>query len=362
MASPVLRPFVASLPAEIQQVLTQFYVAGSSEPLALSPALQSIIFTAEQGTIALVLDATHLPSNGFDAARQQITESLRAIPGVLQVQVVATAHNNSSIRVEPKSAPKSGVNPPSPKPIPGVKKIIAVGSGKGGVGKSTVASNLAVALAQNGLQMGLVDADIYGPSIARMMGISGEPEVIDNRMVPPVAHGVRVMSMGLLLKDDMPVVWRGPMISKALQQLMLGADWRGVDVLVVDLPPGTGDIHLSIAQNFLLDGIIMVTTPQDVAMLDVQKAIQMFRKVNVPVFGIVKNMSYLQMPDGSRMHPFGQGNVEAIAEALGVPVLAEFPLDATISSGGDAGTPVAADGDSDVGKQYQALAKMVMKA
>jgi len=230
--------------------------------------------------------------------------------------------------------------PPTPSPLAGVKKIILVASGKGGVGKSTVAVNLAVAIAKAGYKTGLVDADIHGPSVARMLGISGAPEVENNQIIPPEKYGVKVMSMGFLIGEDAPLVWRGPMISKALYQLLRAAKWGELDFLVIDMPPGTGDIHLSIAQNFTVDGAVIVTTPQEIALLDVKKCINMLKKVGVPIIGIVENMSYFVDGAGSKNYIFGPSKGKLLAEAAATNFLGEIPLEPEISKTADAGIPL----------------------
>ncbi|NDF12444.1 MAG: MRP family ATP-binding protein [Proteobacteria bacterium] len=315
--------------------------------------------TVKDGTVGFVLDIgkTVLTREEAEALRATCETRVRAIEGVKQAMAVLTAPRTGSVRVEAKSAPKGGVQPPSPTPLAGVKRIIAVGSGKGGVGKSTVASNLAVALAKLGFKTGLVDADIHGPSVAKMMGISGEPEVKDNRMVPLERHGVKCMSMGLLLKENVPVVWRGPMVTKALHQLMRGAHWDNLDYLIIDLPPGTGDIHISIAQNFVIDGIVMVTTPQEVALLDVKKALSMFEKLRIPTLGIIENMSYFSDANGQKQYLFGQGGGKRLAKEFHVDLLGEIAIDPAVSESGDSGTPIAAKDGNAAALSFKAIAK-----
>lgn len=282
-------------------------------------------------TVNLVL---RVEENNAEAARLQSAceDILTKIRGVGRVHVVLTA--------EAERAPRQEVpRPPSPKPIPGIRTIIAVASGKGGVGKSTVAVNLAAAMAMRGMRVGLVDADIHGPSLARMMGLTKEPDIEKEQMIPPERHGIACMSMGMLLGENVPVVWRGPMVSKALRQLMLGARWGERDALIIDLPPGTGDIHLSIAQNYTLAGVVMVTTPQEIALLDVRKAVAMFRKMGVPILGLVENMAWIEDVSGVRTYPFGQGNVERMAEETGIRILARIPLLPELSASGDRGIP-----------------------
>jgi ATP-binding protein involved in chromosome partitioning len=225
--------------------------------------------------------------------------------------------------------------------VPGVKRIIAVASGKGGVGKSTCAANLACALRHLGARVGLLDCDIYGPSIPLMMGVYERPTVsADERLVPPVAHGVRVMSIGLLLNDDQPVIWRGPMISKTINQFLLAVEWGELDYLVVDLPPGTGDAQLSLCQTVPLDGGVIISTPQEASLGVVRKGIAMFKKVNVPILGLVENMSYFTTPNGERVEIFGHGGGREEAARQNAPFLGEVPLFTEIREAGDRGTPV----------------------
>ena len=229
----------------------------------------------------------------------------------------------------------------SPEFIPEVKHTIAVSSGKGGVGKSTVAVNLALALRQAGAVTGLVDVDVYGPDVPLMMGTRGRPGMFDNKIIPVESHGVKIMSIGLLTDEREPLVWRGPMIHSAVQQFLRDVAWGALDYLVFDMPPGTGDAQLSLSQVIPLGGVVMVTTPQDVALLDVRKALAMFRKLNVPILGIVENMSYFLAPDtGTRYPIFGEGGGAKVASEFGVPLLGQIPLEMETRRGGDAGVPV----------------------
>jgi ATP-binding protein involved in chromosome partitioning len=225
--------------------------------------------------------------------------------------------------------------------IPEVKHTVAVSSGKGGVGKSTVAVNLALALRQSGAVTGLVDVDVYGPDIPLMMGTRGRPGMFDNKIIPVEAHGVKIMSIGLLVDEREALVWRGPMIHSAVQQFLRDVAWGPLDYLVFDMPPGTGDAQLSLSQVIPLSGVVMVTTPQDVALLDVRKGLAMFRKLNVPILGVVENMSYFVAPDtGTRYPIFGEGGGAKIADEFGVPLLGQIPLEIETRRGGDAGVPV----------------------
>jgi ATP-binding protein involved in chromosome partitioning len=225
--------------------------------------------------------------------------------------------------------------------IPEVKHTVAVSSGKGGVGKSTVAVNLALALKQSGAQVGLVDVDVYGPDVPLMMGAKGRPGMFENKIIPVEAHGIKIMSIGLLVAEREALVWRGPMIHSAVQQFLRDVNWGPLDYLVFDMPPGTGDAQLSLSQVVPLSGVVMVTTPQDVALLDVRKALGMFRKLNVPILGIVENMSYFIAPDTGRRYPiFGDGCGQRVADEFGVPLLGQIPLEMETREGGDAGVPI----------------------
>jgi ATP-binding protein involved in chromosome partitioning len=225
--------------------------------------------------------------------------------------------------------------------LPGIRRVIAVASGKGGVGKSTCSVNLACALQQLGAKVGLMDSDIYGPSIPLMMGINQRPTISETeKLVPPIAHGVKLMSIGFLLNDDQPVIWRGPMIQKTIQQFVNQVEWGELDYLLVDLPPGTGDAQLSLCQSVPLDGGVIITTPQEASLGVVRKGIAMFEKVNVPVLGLVENMSYFTTPDGSRVEIFGHGGGQREAQRRNLPFLGEIPIFTSIREGGDSGVPV----------------------
>ena len=255
----------------------------------------------------------------------------------------------SRVQVKMGGGAKPAVAAPAPPPGPGrsaelipeVRHTIAVSSGKGGVGKSTVAVNLAVALSQMGAAVGIIDSDVYGPDVPLMLGARGRPGMFENRIIPVEAHGLKMMSIGLLVNEREPLVWRGPMIHSFIQQMLKDVMWGALDYLVFDMPPGTGDAQLSLSQVIPLDGVVMVTTPQDVALLDVRKAIGMFQKLNVPILGVVENMSYFAAPDtGKRYHIFGEGGGKRIADEYGVPLLAELPLDPETRIGGDEGSPI----------------------
>lgn len=233
-------------------------------------------------------------------------------------------------------------------PIQGVRNLIAIGSGKGGVGKTTVSVNLSIALAQLGYKVGLLDADVYGPNVPMMMGIRDTPHAIGDRIQPLEQHGIRLMSMGFLNPGDKPLIWRGPMLNSVIQQFLRGVDWGTLDCLVIDLPPGTGDVQLSLIQTAPVSGAVVVTTPSEVSLEDARKAVQMFRQVRVPVLGIVENMSYMVVPGTTqRIDVFGEGGGKRTAQAMEIPFLGELPLEPQIRIGGDSGRPVALLGEGD---------------
>jgi ATP-binding protein involved in chromosome partitioning len=312
----------------------------------------------EGDSIRFVIEAeTPEHARALAPVQAQAEAALRSQPGVATVQVVMTAHGPAakppSLKIGQHPTPQQG----GPAPISGIDRIIAVGSGKGGVGKSTVSSNLAVALAKQGRRVGLLDADIYGPSQPRMMGVSKRPASPDGKTIIPLqAHGVTVMSMGLMLNDGDAVVWRGPMIMGALQQLLTQVEWGKLDVLIIDLPPGTGDIQLTLCQRTQLTGAIVVSTPQDVAMLDARRALDMFAKLKTPVLGLIENMSTYHCPQcGHEAHLFGHGGVAAEAAKIGVPFLGELPLELETRIAGDAGAPIAL-GEGPAAQAYAKLA------
>jgi ATP-binding protein involved in chromosome partitioning len=282
---------------------------------------------------------------------------LKALPGAARVQV--------EVRYPGAGAAGGGPAATGPNPweqqrrVPGIRRIIAVASGKGGVGKSTVSVNLACALRQLGAKVGLLDCDIYGPTIPLMMGVRQMPTLsAQDKMVPPENHGVKLMSMGFLVEGDQPVIWRGPMINKTIQQFFSEVEWGDLDVLVVDLPPGTGDAQLSVCQTVPLDGGVIVTTPQEASLGVVRKGIGMFQKVNVPILGIVENMSYFTTPGGERVEIFGHGGGQAEAKRQQVPFLGEVPLFTEIREGGDRGVPAVVSGaDQPAGKVFVEIAR-----
>ncbi|WP_208347788.1 Mrp/NBP35 family ATP-binding protein [Pseudaestuariivita rosea] len=317
--------------------------------------------SVQDGAVRFVIEA---PSPEIAAKMEQIRQAAEKIvmdlDGVSQVSAVLTAHGPAA---QPKTAAPSlkiGRHPDGqkgPMQVTGVDRILAIGSGKGGVGKSTVSSNLAVALARQGRKVGLLDADIYGPSQPRMMGINKRPASPDGKTIIPLqAHGVTLMSIGFMVDEQKAVVWRGPMLMGALQQMLGQVQWGQLDVLIVDLPPGTGDVQLTLCQRTHLTGAIVVSTPQDVALLDARKALDMFATLKTPVLGLIENMSSYICPEcGHEAHLFGHGGVAAEAERIGVPFLGALPLHLDVRLAGDAGLPIAT-GDSPQAEAYAQLA------
>ncbi len=328
-----------------------------------------------------IADAKVFFSITVPAARAQELEPLRAaaeravksMPGVTGAMVALTAEKKGGgmeraapapRQAAPAAPPPAAPRPAAPRPhahapggtqsgqqsvphsgkrgVPGIEAIIAVASGKGGVGKSTTAVNLALGLSALGLRVGILDADIYGPSLPRLLGLSGRPQTVDGKVLKPMEkYGLKAMSMGFLVEEDTPMIWRGPMVMSALTQMLREVEWGQLDVLVVDMPPGTGDAQLTMAQQVPLAGAVIVSTPQDLALIDARKGLNMFRKVDVPLFGIVENMSYFVAPDtGKRYDIFGHGGARREAERLGVPFLGEVPLEMVIRETSDGGAPV----------------------
>ena len=307
----------------------------------------------------------------LEPLRLAAERTVKTIPGVGGALVTLTADRKAGAapaappQGQPKSPPPGHAHPhaqqarPAKAGVPGVEAIIAVASGKGGVGKSTTAVNLALALQANGLRVGILDADIYGPSIPRLMKISGRPQQIENRIIKPMEnYGLKAMSMGFLVDEETAMIWRGPMVQSALLQMLREVAWGDLDVLVVDMPPGTGDVQLTLAQQVPLAGAVVVSTPQDLALIDARKAITMFGKVEVPLLGIIENMSYFLAPDtGARYDIFGHGGARSEAERIGVPFLGEVPLTMEIRETSDIGTPVVvADPDGAAAKIYRDIA------
>ncbi len=285
------------------------------------------------GTVSFTVELTTPACPLKDQIRAEAEAAVRELPGVSDVGVELTANVRHHAGIPEQAS------------IPGVANVIAVAAGKGGVGKSTVAANLAVALAQEGASVGLLDADVFGPSMPLMFGVRGQPGAVTGEdgqavMIPLEGHGIKLISVGFLIDEGQPVIWRGPMVSQLLRQFLYQVAWAPLDYLIIDMPPGTGDIALTLAQSLPLTGALIVTTPQQVATIDVVKAMEMFKKVNVPLIGVVENMAYFIAPDtGNRYDIFGAGGAERIAAKLGVPLLGQIPLGIAVREGGDSGQP-----------------------
>jgi ATP-binding protein involved in chromosome partitioning len=296
----------------------------------------------------------------LEPLRQAAEMAVRAIPGVSQAMIALTAERRGAAPARPANpAPSQRSGPPQKAGVPGVDAIIAVASGKGGVGKSTTAVNLALGLSAIGLKAGILDADIYGPSLPRLIGLHARPEALGGRMLKPLErYGLKVMSMGFLVEEETPMIWRGPMVISALTQMLREVAWSPLDVLVVDMPPGTGDAQLTMAQQVPLAGAIIVSTPQDLALIDARKGLNMFRRVDVPVLGLVENMSYFLCPHcGGQTDIFGHGGAEQEAARIGAPFLGAVPLHATIRERSDAGAPVViSEPESEHARIYRDIA------
>ena len=316
-------------------------------------------------TVQFILEApTPELAARMEPVRLAAEAAVRGLSGVDQVRVALTAHGPAPKPAAPPSLKIGGHPKPQEGPTrpAGVQRILAIGSGKGGVGKSTVSSNLAVALARAGRKVGLLDADIYGPSQPRMMGINKRPASPDGKTIIPLkAHGVTLMSIGFMMEEGKAVVWRGPMLMGALQQMLGQVEWGELDVLLVDLPPGTGDVQLTLCTKSELTGAIVVSTPQDVALIDARKALDMFATLKTPILGLIENMSMFVCPDcGSEHQIFGQGGVASEAEKMGVPLLGALPIDLDTRLAGDGGTPIAA-GDGPMAQAYARIADGLIK-
>ena len=293
----------------------------------------------EEGTVRFVIEIDASRAEAMEPVRAEAEAKVKALTGIDTVSAMLTAH---SAKAPPDLKPGRKAEPTGPQSVPGVDRIVAIASGKGGVGKSTVSANLACALAAEGRRVGLLDADVYGPSQPRMLGISGRPASPDGKTILPMRnHGVTMMSIGLMTNEDQAVVWRGPMLMGALEQMMRQVQWGALDVLIVDLPPGTGDVQMTLSQKFAVDGAIVVSTPQDVALLDARKGIDMFNQMKTPILGLIENMStHICSNCGHEEHVFGHGGVAAEAEKLNVPLLAEVPLHLDIRLAADGGAPI----------------------
>ncbi|MBX6329336.1 MAG: Mrp/NBP35 family ATP-binding protein [Pseudolabrys sp.] len=336
--------------------------------LAKTPVLSDIVTNDGKVFFSITVDASAVKL--WEPVRKAAEAAVRAIPGVQSALVALTAERaaGGAARVPPQPArdrPAAHPADNAPNGIPGVDAVIAVASGKGGVGKSTTAVNLALGLSHLGLKVGMLDADIYGPSLPRLLAIKEKPQTIGGTRLKPISrYGLTVMSIGFLIDEETPMIWRGPMVMSAITQMLREVEWGRLDVMVVDMPPGTGDAQLTMAQQVPLKGAVIVSTPQDLALIDARRGIAMFRRVNVPVLGLVENMSYFLCPHcGGRSDIFGYGGAHKEAERLGVPFLGEVPLHMTIREKSDTGLPVVAtEPDGEHARIYRAIATKVRDA
>ena len=312
----------------------------------------------QNGYVSFVIEVNEHQGQHAEPLRLAAEQKVRDIPGVSKVTAVLTAqrHTNAS---EPAQEPKSK---PNKRLLPDVNAIVAIASGKGGVGKSTTAVNIAFSLSTLGHRVGLLDADIYGPSVPRLLGRNEKPQSEDGQTLQPIVHlGVKVMSMGFLVDEETPMIWRGPMVQKALYQMLHDVSWGHLDIIVIDLPPGTGDAHLTIAQQVPLAGAVIVSTPQDIALIDARKGLAMFQRVDVPILGLIENMSFFCCPHCGTVHDiFNRGGVQREAERLGIDFLGAIPLDSTIRLTSDQGIPIViSDPESLHAQSYQAISTSI---
>ncbi|WP_027555884.1 Mrp/NBP35 family ATP-binding protein [Bradyrhizobium sp. Cp5.3] len=358
-----------------QQVLDSLGRIKSPRGVALTNANVLSAISASDGKVFFSINVEAAEARAWEPVRAEAEAAVRAIPGVTTVMVALTAErkpgsapppSRGAPGVQPAHAhkpPQGGTSPMSRQSeIPGIAAVIAVASGKGGVGKSTTALNLALGLRDLGLKVGLLDADIYGPSMPRLTGLRDKPELnAERKMIPLKRFGLAIMSIGFLVEEETAMIWRGPMVMSAVTQMLRDVEWGTLDVLVVDMPPGTGDAQLTLAQNVPLKGAVIISTPQDLSLIDARRGLAMFRKVNVPVLGIVENMSYFQCPHcGTRSDIFGHGGARHEAEKLGVPFLGEIPLHMAIRATSDAGNPlVDSQPDGPHAAIYRAIAGQV---
>ncbi len=342
-------------PESVRAALDEVLVPGTKVSVTKIDLIADVV--VENADVTVIVRHTTEKQETIDGVVQAIGERLSGLPGLTSLNVDV---------IQPQKA-AAGHGHQNPDPwadrarLPGVKRIVAVASGKGGVGKSTVAVNLALALKEKGHRVGLMDADVYGPSLPTMLGTDETPQAAgENAIVPVVSHGLQCISMGMLVPPGQALVWRGPMVMAAVRQFLKDVQWDELDYLVVDMPPGTGDAQLTLVQQVPVDGVVMVTTPQELALADVRRGIQMFAKVEVPVVGVIENMSRFICPDTGKSYAiFGEGGGARVAQEFGVPMLGEIPLDPAAREGGDAGRPVVESGEGPARDAFLSLADQV---
>jgi ATP-binding protein involved in chromosome partitioning len=333
--------------ADIRQALDSLTPEGETQSLVASDRVQGIV--VKGGNIGFSIEVDGLSVEAVAAVKEQAEVAVRALSGEVSVTCVLTAHKAPSVNTSgdtntkpANQGPHNSASTEMPKVFERVGAVIAVASGKGGVGKSTVAVNLAISMAKQGKRVGLLDADIYGPSAPQLLNIANKPDLNDEKKLIPIErHGVFTMSIGYMVSPEQAMIWRGPMVQSALIQMLDDVAWPELDVLIIDMPPGTGDIQLTMAQRIPVTGALLVTTPSSLATADVKRAIVMFEKTEIPVFGLVENMAYMSAPDGTKLFPFGQGGHE-LADKLGLKHLAALPLEAAVQAASESGLPLSA--------------------
>ena len=353
---------MSTLREAVQAALKQI-----DDPVAGSDIMASGVVRAlnveDSGAVRFVMEIPPSQAEVYTAVKSDAEAALGALEGITSVSIVMTGHSQKA--PPPDLKPSRPAEAKGPEKIPGVDRIVAIASGKGGVGKSTVSANIACALAQKGRRVGLLDADVYGPSQPRMLGVSGRPASPDGKIILPMRnHVVTMRAIGLMTNEEQAVVWRGPMLMGALQQMMMQVQWGALDVLLVDLPPGTGDVQMTLAQKAQVDGAIIVSTPQDIALLDARKGVDMFQQLNVPILGMIENMSmHVCSNCGHVEHIFDHGGVADEAAKLGVPLLVEVPLDRQIRLASDGGAPITvSQPDSASAVAFQTVAQTLIDA
>ncbi|MBT5435734.1 MAG: Mrp/NBP35 family ATP-binding protein [Alphaproteobacteria bacterium] len=347
---------------EVRAALTSVLEPQSGKSIIALDMVEGLV--VKDGNVGFALEVPAERGAALEPVRQAAEETVKALAGVLSVTAVMTAHKPAGSGA-PAAKPAAAAAPKEKAgtdDIPGIGSIVAVASGKGGVGKSTTSVNIALALAGLGKRVALLDADIYGPSAPRLLGLSGKPETDGKKLWPKEAFGIKAMSIGLLIEEDQPMVWRGPMVQSALEQMLRQVEWGEIDVMIIDMPPGTGDAQLTLTQRAPLAGAVIVSTPQDLSLIDARKGLNMFRKVDVPILGIIENMSYFICPHcNERTDVFSHGGARDEATKLDVPFLGEIPLDIRIRETSDGGHPiVVAEPESSFAQSYREIAQAIL--